>query len=236
VISRVSWLGWLDSYAALLVTLLVLLVAEPILGAVVPGGWLLEVALVVVLVTAMARITRQRRGLGLTLIVGVPAVLGRVVIAVLGDPPGLTRALIFTATALLLLRIVVAIGRHVLTAREVTGDILAGAVCLYLLLGLMWAIAYAFLLALDPGAFAVADHLLDGGAGRGPSFSAITYFSFVTLTTLGYGEMSPITPIARNLAWLEAVVGQLFVAITIARLVAMNIAHRASASGPPDSP
>ena len=56
----------------------------------------------------------------------------------------------------------------------------------------------------------------------------LTYFSFVTPTTLGYGEIPPITPMASNLAWLEAVVGQLSVAITMARLVGLYIAQRPS--------
>jgi glyoxylase-like metal-dependent hydrolase (beta-lactamase superfamily II) len=52
------------------------------------------------------------------------------------------------------------------------------------------------------------------------------YFSFVTLTTLGYGDMSPVAPIAKTLAWFEAVFGQLFLAVTIARLVSLEIAHK----------
>lgn len=230
--NRRSLLGWLSSYTALLFTLLVLLVAEPVIQMLVPNGWVVEAALIVVLVTAMKRIVEEDRGQAFTLALGIPAVIGRAVVAVLDQPPRALAVLVFAATALFMLRILASIARHVLTATEVTGDILAGAVCVYLLLGLIWAISYAFLLALDPDAFAMADHLLD--PGRGPTFSVLTYFSFVTLTTLGYGDMSPITPIARNLAWLEAVVGQLFVAITIARLVSLNIAHRAASTEAPD--
>ena len=56
-------------------------------------------------------------------------------------------------------------------------------------------------------------------------FSTISYFSYVTLTTLGYGDIGPLTPAARSLVTLEALLGQLFIAVLIARLVALHIMH-----------
>jgi voltage-gated potassium channel Kch len=74
---------------------------------------------------------------------------------------------------------------------------------------------------MDSGAFRL-------GEGRDPRLE-LTYYSFVTLTTVGYGDITPLIPAARSLAIAEALIGQLFPAILIARLVSMEIAARASA-------
>jgi Ion channel. len=90
-----------------------------------------------------------------------------------------------------------------------------GAVAVYLLFGLIWAFAYDFVILHAPQAFH-ADELT---VQHGPLTPTLIYFSFTTLTTVGYGDITPIHPIARSLAMLEAFVGQLFPAILIARLV-----------------
>jgi ion channel len=97
-----------------------------------------------------------------------------------------------------------------------------GAILAYLILGLMWAQAYWCLETLSPGAFAPAIKVADSD-GHGMK---LTYFSFVTLTTLGYGDITPVAPFARSLAVLESLTGQLFPTILIARLVAMEIESR----------
>jgi hypothetical protein len=106
-------------------------------------------------------------------------------------------------------------------AGPVTVHRIQGAVAAYLLLGLAWALAYELVALLTVGAFS--------GAGLGrlerPSF---IYFSFVTLTTVGYGDVTPLHPVARSLAVGEALVGQLYPAILLARLVSL-----ATSSGPP---
>ena len=76
-----------------------------------------------------------------------------------------------------------------------------------------WAIVFKFLTLVDPGAF----NGLDGGSDQ--SFLQLLYYSFVTLTTLGYGDISPVSPVARALAYLEAVSGVMYVAILVASLV-----------------
>ena len=218
-------LSWLNNYVALLFTLLILLVAGPILESLVPGHWFWDALLIVVLVTAMRRIVQLQQRWWVTVGLGVPAVLGRVVTALVDEPSREIAVVVFVFTVLFMLHVICSIGRHVLFAARVNRDILAGAICLYLLLGLVWAIAYGFLMVLDPTSLNVPLHFTSAGQDSGSPFSILTYFSFVTLTTLGFGDISPVSPMARNLVWLEAVVGQLFVAITIARLVSLNVAH-----------
>ena len=93
-----------------------------------------------------------------------------------------------------------------------------GAVCVYLLIGLAWAKVYETLDVVTPGSFRFTADTAWPGRGL-PRYA---YVSFITLATVGYGNATPTTPMAATLAWLEAVTGQLYLAITVARLVALS--------------
>lgn len=105
--------------------------------------------------------------------------------------------------------------RRLFRTKRVTADTLSSAISAYFLLGILWAFVYSMLARLEPGSFR---GMQESGAAD------FFYFSFVTLTTLGYGDISPVTDTAQTVAVLEAVVGQLYLAITIARLVGLHIA------------
>ena len=110
--------------------------------------------------------------------------------------------------------------RQVLFTGEITGNKIVGAVCIFILLGLIWAMMYLLLLELDPNTLNnVADDKWYN------NFAFVVYFSFVTLTTLGYGDISPALPIARFLAYSEAMMGQFYIAVMVASLVGVRIAN-----------
>ena len=121
-----------------------------------------------------------------------------------------TEALVCVLLAIVVLTTVLRAGTF--TRRQIQGGIAA-----YLLLGLAWAAAYEWLSLHDPGAFT--------GAGNGGGHQW-TYYSLVTLTTMGYGDILPVHPAARSLAVAEALTGQLYVAILISRLVALELQAR----------
>jgi voltage-gated potassium channel Kch len=106
------------------------------------------------------------------------------------------------------------VGKRVLLTGEVDLNIITGSVALYLILGFIWAILYTFLVQLSPEAIRGVEP-----ENWTHSLSTMTYFSLVTLTTLGYGDISPITPIAKVLVILEAVVGMFYIAIIVASLI-----------------
>ena len=114
-----------------------------------------------------------------------------------------------------------------LAARQVlfTGTIdihkIVGAVCIYLLLGLIWALMYLLIAEASPDAF--------NGLQQAPwydNFSQLSYYSFVTLTTLGYGDISPVSPIAQFLAYMEAIVGIFYTTILVASLIGARMSDR----------
>lgn len=108
--------------------------------------------------------------------------------------------------------------RKILFSGQIDTNKLIGSVALFLLLGLMWAVAYLLLLELDPFAFRGLE-----ATPWGDNFSNSAYFSFVTLTTLGYGDISPVTPIAKTLVYLESVVGVFYMAVVVSSLVSSNL-------------
>ena len=109
---------------------------------------------------------------------------------------------------------------------EISLDTIFAAVCGYLLLGVAWAVVYSSIDLAQPNAFHLSDELLAGAQQGEPRMSLFVYFSFVTLGTLGYGDITPVSVSARTLAWLEAVLGQLYLAVLIAGLVGAVIATR----------
>ena len=106
---------------------------------------------------------------------------------------------------------------QVLRPGPVNAHRIMGAVVVYLLLGLIWAQSYDLIEQLAPGSFAAI------GSTSAAEWSGFLYFSLVTLTTVGYGDISATGAIARSLATAEAVVGQLFPTILIARLVSQAL-------------
>ena len=106
--------------------------------------------------------------------------------------------------------------------REYLGAIQAvlGAICVYLLIGLAWATIYAAVDRIEPESFSFSNHrtITTSDGQTYTAFSQLVYFSFVTMSTLGYGDVSPRTPLGETAAWMQSVVGQLYIAILIARL------------------
>jgi voltage-gated potassium channel len=99
---------------------------------------------------------------------------------------------------------------------------IAGIVCVYLLLGLTWACAYSAIEYIEADPFSAPNHRqLDTASVDRPEtpFSQYVYFSFVTMSTLGYGDIAPRTTLAETATWLQSVVGQFFIAVLVARFI-----------------
>jgi hypothetical protein len=123
--------------------------------------------------------------------------------------------------------VIIMLIKHLFTTRTVTIDTIAASLCAYLLLGVLWSIAYTLEDILQPGSFhfANADEAPGGIHFGGERSIYALYYSFVTMTTLGFGDITPTTAAARMLSAVQAVVGQIYLAVLVARLVGMHISQ-----------
>lgn len=110
----------------------------------------------------------------------------------------------------------VLIMRHIVGKTSITMDVIFGAVSVYVFLGIDFAVLYEIIARVDSAAFAAT-------SGEVPS---LFYFSFTTLTTVGYGDVTPVSDLARALTVVEALTGQILLVVIVARLVGMQIAQR----------
>lgn len=211
-------------HAQLLATLTLLLIVEPFLNDLVLGVRLLNVLLVVTLISAIIACANRRRHV----VIGVSLATG-VLIAMISRDGRIVGAanvgLLLLAICFFGYVIALVLGSVFRDSRKVSVDTICGGLSVYLLLGLLWVFAFALLEKTVPGSF----------SGIEPGISSTNYerffgFSFVTLTTLGYGNIVPLTPRANALAVSEAIVGQIYLTVLVARLVALNLIYGAEQS------
>jgi hypothetical protein len=115
--------------------------------------------------------------------------------------------------------------RFILKSQDVTREVIFAAVVIYLLMALMWNFIYSLLQLYEPGSF----DILDGHYRESRLF--FLYYSFVTLTTLGYGDIIPLTEKARAFAILEAFIGQMYLVVVLAWLVGMHVSRKSRGTG-----
>ena len=210
------------STVQLLGALLLLLITAPFVQP-LPGGDLVETALVtLVLLSAAMAVGGQHRALIAAVVLAVPPAVGRWAEHYWTNllPQGLVAAAAMPAIGFTILMLF----RFIFRARRVSGEVLCAAIANYLLLGFLWGFAYACVDKLVPGSFAFSGPAPAGGMVHYTPF----YFSFVTLCTVGYGDIAPVSSPARMLAILEAMTGTFYIAMLIARLVSLHATAGAS--------
>jgi len=168
-------------------------------------------------------------GRGLTtVVVGLIAVASLVARWITVFHPGRTVAMWDLSLAILAIGLFTGfVLQQIFRSGPITADRIRGSILAYLLLGIVWCLAYQLVNVLVPDAFRFPDT-------QAPVYGRLNhhlvYFSFITLTTVGYGDITPVHPIARTLATAEGLIGQLYPAILIARLVSLELSQRQSAS------
>ena len=111
--------------------------------------------------------------------------------------------------------------QQVIFSDRITLHNVAGAACVYLLLGIIWSLAYYFIYIMMPDAFTG-----NMSFETQMQLNDFIYYSFVTLTTLGYGDIVPLSATARSLVYIEAIFGQFYIAILVAGLVSIHISNQ----------
>ena len=204
------------STVQLLVALVILLICAPFLEELEGGHLILAVLFSLVLLAAVFAVADRKRTLTIAVVLAVPAITARWISQF---RPDLVHPAVFLICALLLLGFVIAhLLLFILRAPVVTVEVLCASVAAYLMLGLMWTVAYWLVDQVTPGgAFSFNT---DRGVHSMNGFTGF-YFSFITLSTVGYGDITPVSQAARWLAAMEAMTGLLYVAVLIARLVSL---------------
>jgi len=108
--------------------------------------------------------------------------------------------------------------KQVLLVGDIDGNKIIGSLSLYILLGLIWAVIYLLLLVMDPTAFSGIET-----TNWQQSFARVAYYSFVTLTTLGYGDILPTNHVAEFFVYLEAIIGVFYMAIIVSSLISLRL-------------
>ena len=211
-----SWFGAPHPYRfrALFAALLLLLAAVPLTVKDPLSDPLFAFALSLVILVGVLAMRSERKLLLLALLLGVPAVLVRWIAILAPEQTPVAFGVLFPLFFFLFF--VLFLLRAVITAERITEDTLVGALSVYLLLGIVWSLIYEWLLLIDPGSFRVSADLLASGA---LDRMDLLYYSFITLATVGYGDITPVMPLAQSFAYAEAVTGVLYVAVLVARLV-----------------
>ena len=201
----------------LFVGLLIVLVSEPFLAGAPKGSALTLLAFTQVMLIGVFSLADNRLAFRLGLVlaaVGIVAALGNL----RTESLALQIVDLVAIGSFCILAISVTVGPVILLPGAVTPNRIVGGLCIYLLLGLLWAMLFASVEIVDPAAFEYTGREIDSPRGH------FLYYSFVTLTTLGYGDIAPVHPVARTLAYLEAVAGQLYIAVLVAGLIGRYIA------------
>ena len=200
-------------FLSTLVSVLILIIVAPFFDRAEAGRFVVGVLFTLVLLSTVLAASVKRRQFIFALCLAIPWLFlnwG------FGGPS--TGASDIAANILLCIQIafvIVLILSRILAEKEIEFDMLCGAIAVYLLLGVAWALAFSALERLVPGTFVLTN------TGAQIDWTELLYFSFTTLTTLGYGDITPASAVARVWASLEAVTGVLYLAVLVARLVSL---------------
>jgi hypothetical protein len=209
----------------LLVILAALFVSFPFVETLQASGLVESILLTLVLVSALLAIARGRRTVIIATVLALPTLAAR---WINHYRPDLVPAEVFLTGGILFVIFVVGnLLRFVLAASSVNTEVLCASISAYLLLGLVWTFGYWLVAEIIPDAFA-----FNGSTGANTVMKGFNglYFSFITLSTVGYGDITPVSKVARMLAAMEGITGLLYVAVLIARLVAIQATPKSNDS------
>ena len=204
-------------FLTLLVLILAMLIVAPLAEEFVHLRMLMDIFWSAVLIGVIYAVSHKKHHLLVALLLALPMLASIwsnyfMKLSALGVVGGLCGAAFFIFA-------IVQILIFIYSQKKVTTDLIVGALVVYLLMALAWSFIYGVVESLHPGSFSMPEI---EGISTGRSF---LYYSFVTLTTLGYGDITPVTSLARSLYILEAVMGQLYLVVQVAWLVGVHVSQ-----------
>jgi hypothetical protein len=206
-----------ERFPSLLIFIMAILIVGPLFDEFVQLRILMDILWSAVFVSAIYAVSHKKRHIVIAVLLALPMLgaiwsrhlVGHHTLQVVGYMCGV--AFILFAIVQMLI--------FIYSHKEVTRDLIIGAAVVYLLMAIMWTFVFIVVETLHPGSFNLPD-IQDI-----PDTGHFLYFSFVTLTTLGYGDITPLTRLARSLSTLEAVIGQLYLVVQVAWLVGVHVSQ-----------
>lgn len=185
-----------------------------------------DIILAIVLLVAVITTSRRRRWMLIGVLVVIPPFLLGALQGVNIGAPRIAYILYFLSLSFFLILVIISVLLEIISTKRVTIHTISGAMSIFILLTMLWAVGYTIVELMWPESFAApisaaSSNYVDS---IGYIFGSFFFFSLVTITTAGYGDITPISPAARSLTSLELVIGQVFLTILIAWLVGMFIA------------
>jgi len=204
------------SAAEFLIALVVAFIGIPFLAPFDKDNHIVAILMTVVLVSGVLAVGGHRRTLILGVILALPTLAGKSINPYL--PEQASVEFFYIARLVFIGFLIWEFLRFILRAPRVNSEVLCAGMSVYLLLGLMWMFAYLLVAWAVPDAFVFT---AGPAAGQSLHLRNAFYFSFITLSTVGYGDIIPVSNVARMLAAMEAITGTLYMAVLISRLVAL---------------
>ena len=214
-------------FLGLLICLVSLIVIVPFLQEFSPARPVVRIFSTAVLILSVYSFVNKKRVLVIASLLGAPAFIFNWISYSFQTSTVLLIKDVFNAA--FCAYIVVAILSEIFRKKTITLNMIYGSICVYLLIGLAWAYVYAVLENIHPGSFSFPLHYFQAHPSLSESqsqSSLLFYYSYVTLSTLGYGDITPVTHPAQSIAVLEAITGQFYLAVLVARLVGIHIYNR----------
>jgi len=144
-----------------------------------------------------------------------------------GGEPSLGLAYLIVV-GLFLIIVLAEMARYVFGSNKIDANIIYGSLCIYFFFGFLFGVIYMLLAAINGSSFSFPLEIIAGPGGDEitQNLKTFFYFSFVTQTTLGYGDITPVSPLAKNLSILQAITGQMYIAILVARLIGLYLVQK----------
>jgi len=210
-----------DRFIILLASLFIFIILDLLLAPYRFGSRVIDIAWLILFLSCINAISGTRKHIVISVLLFACSAIAKLAIyltedsyyLLIGRSSGFAFSAAFYAYAGFLITV------YVLKDGKVTRDKIAASICVYLIIGATWAMLFGLVETLDPGAFRT------GVDSIAKDTKSAVYFSYITLTTVGYGDITPASPTARSLAMIEGIIGQLFIAVMIARLVGLHISH-----------
>ena len=209
--------SWGNRFLFVLVAILSFLIIRPLLDNFFRVSFLLDIFLLVIFISAIYAVSQKRHYFLIGTLLVLPGLLDTWTKHLIMSP---ALSLIGTCSGILFFAfMLITIVSFVFKQNTVTLNVINASIVVYLLMAMMWAMLFILVDKVQPGSFSMIENPVEGRT------SYLFYYSFVTITTLGYGDITPTTEIARSLALLEAVIGQIYLVVLVARLVGIHIAQ-----------